>query len=220
MKLLNRFKFLIMDYQVKKFNFSSLFLIALFTLCTLSISFAQISGVVVMDGNNNGTYETSTEVPFAFVTVKATDAAGAMFTATSATNGTYTITGTNASTMYRLEFTYPVGYLDGAQAIGSGSSVQFALGNATNLNQGVYVANTCDPDGVMRVMFSSGLDSDATDFGLRSWDYTADRRAVNMMGSGGSTTPHTDDIPIADAGVLLWNCVSVLNKFRFFYYNK
>ncbi|MBK9994322.1 MAG: DUF11 domain-containing protein [Saprospiraceae bacterium] len=170
-------------------------------ICVITQINAQISGTIFMDGNNNGTYETATEVPFAFVTVKATDAAGAMFTATSATNGTYTITGTNTSTMYRLEFTYPDGYLDGAQAIGSGSSVQFALGNATNVNQGVYVANTCDPDGVMRVMFSSGLDSDGTDFGLRSWDYTADRRAVNMMGSGGSTTPHTDDIPISAAGV-------------------
>ena len=40
----------------------------------------------------------------------------------------------------------PSGYNDGAFGSGSLSSVQFAQGNATNVNFGLYLPDQCNPD--------------------------------------------------------------------------
>ncbi|MBK8624702.1 MAG: hypothetical protein IPN86_03715 [Saprospiraceae bacterium] len=164
-------------------------------------SYGQISGKVFLDGNNDGTQQ-SVEVGFAGVTVTATPPSGPALTATTGTSGTYTITGTSSGTTYRIEFTYPTGYADGAIGTQSETSVTFATGNATNVDLGLNVPASCDPDMAIRVLFGSGLDDDGTPHSVRSWDYIADRRdAITGMGSAGDETPHTNDILATQSGV-------------------
>jgi hypothetical protein len=109
-----------------------------------------ISGRVFHDYNSNGNYDTagglnSVDSGISGVTVTAYDPAGAVRgTATSTTDGTYSVTATGTGP-YRLEFTtIPSGYQPSARSTNSvlggntsdsGSTVQFvADGTTTNVN--------------------------------------------------------------------------------------
>jgi hypothetical protein len=159
---------------------------------------AQLSGVVYFDGNNSGTKET-VEIGYSHATVTAYDALGGVFSAITANNGTYTIAGTSAGTTYRIELSLPSGYNDGAFGSSSGTSVQFAAGNASNVNFGMYLPDKCNPDAIVRVVTGMGLEDG--DYSVKSWDFVTDRRPVNSMGSNGTTTPHTEDITATQVGV-------------------
>lgn len=91
--------------------------IVLFLLCSTTLVSAQsISGTVFFDGDNDGVKD-ATEVGFPYVSVMAYDGAGLAGSATSANDGSYTISGLLAGQAYRVEFVFTApyaGYNDGA----------------------------------------------------------------------------------------------------------
>ncbi len=109
-----------------------------------------ITGRVFRDFNSDGTYQTSAtagtynETGARGMVVTAYNAANTMVSsATTTAAGTYTLTtGTGA---FRIEFTkQQADDFDSFRGAGSGTSVQFASGGATNLNLGInYPANYC-----------------------------------------------------------------------------
>jgi hypothetical protein len=110
---------------------------------------AAITGTVFRDFNGNGTQQTSnpTEPGVAGVVVTAFDSAGvSQGTATSAANGSYSITATGAAP-YRVEFTLSATGICATSGIdfssgggsSNGTSVQFvASGTAANVNFAVH----------------------------------------------------------------------------------
>ena len=124
-----------------------------FTLLALlllgSSAHAAITGTVFRDFNGNGTQQTSnpTEPGVAGVVVTAFDSAGvSQGTATSAANGSYSITATGAAP-YRVEFTLSATGICATSGIdfssgggsSNGTSVQFvASGTAANVNFAVH----------------------------------------------------------------------------------
>lgn len=101
-----------------------------------SLVFADISGLVFRDFNASGTFDTGSnfnEVAQAGVTIKAFDATGAQkASATSAADGSYTLTGLTSGADYRVEFSWSETWLKSGKS--GGTSVQFAKDGATNLN--------------------------------------------------------------------------------------
>ncbi len=101
---------------------------------------ADISGKVFRDFNSNGSFDSGAsfnEVGMAGVTVKAFDTTGAQVgaSATSATDGSYTLTGLTAGADYRVEFSWAEAWLK--SSVAGGSSVQFVKDGATTINLGV-----------------------------------------------------------------------------------
>lgn len=129
------------------------------TVALFSISSAQafatgtISGTVFNDYNSNGTFDTAAtlandgggttglavDTGVSGVTVTAFDSNGAAVgTATSAANGTYTLSATGTGP-YRIEFTsIPTGFQSSFHGADSGTTVQFVPdGTSTNVNLGI-----------------------------------------------------------------------------------
>lgn len=109
---------------------------------------ADVSGTVFRDFNANGTKDT-VELGVPGITVNAYDSTGAVVgTVTSATNGTYTLSGVTGDV--RIEFTDIPAYLypgaTGAAATASQSSEQFiTAGAATTVNYALsYPAEYCN----------------------------------------------------------------------------
>lgn len=100
---------------------------------------ADISGKVFRDFNANGVFDTGgglNEVGQAGLTVKAFDAAGVeKASATSAANGSYTLTGLASGADYRVEFSWAEAWLK--SSVAGGSSVQFVQDGATGVDLGV-----------------------------------------------------------------------------------
>ncbi|HEV3081407.1 MAG TPA: SdrD B-like domain-containing protein, partial [Gemmataceae bacterium] len=107
---------------------------------------STITGQVFQDFNANGTFDTTKTIAndsqgsvgvaidqgMAGVTVTAYDSTNAVAgTATTAANGTYTLTAAGAGP-YRVQFTnIPAGYYPGPHGINSGTTVQFLAGAGT-----------------------------------------------------------------------------------------
>lgn len=98
------------------------------------LAYADISGKVFRDFNGNGTFDTGStfnEVGMAGIGVKAFDAANTQIaTATSAADGTYTLSGLSSGANYRLEFSWSGSWLKAGAA--GGTSVQFVQDGAAN----------------------------------------------------------------------------------------
>jgi SdrD B-like domain len=126
------------DFQ-KKLHKSLFFL--MFSMIGFS-SFGQVSGTVFRDFNSNGTKQataTFTEPGVAGISVKAFNAAGTQVgtTATTASDGTYTIAGVSGPV--RIEFTnLPSAYFSGPVGSLSNTSVQFLTAPST-ANLGINV---------------------------------------------------------------------------------
>jgi uncharacterized repeat protein (TIGR01451 family) len=106
-------------------------------IAMLPAAHADISGKVFRDFNANGTFDTSSgfnELGFAGVDVKAFEASGVQVgsTASSAADGTYTLTGLTSGAKYRIEFSWTAAWLSAGAA--GGTSVQFAQDGATHIN--------------------------------------------------------------------------------------
>ena len=99
-----------------------------------------ITGTVFNDKNSNGVND-GTDVGVSGVVVTAYDSSGAQVgTATSAGNGTYSLSVSSSATAdVRIEFTTPNGYESSFQGAGNGTSIQFVSLPATNVNYGVIV---------------------------------------------------------------------------------
>lgn len=111
------------------------------SICTLflmtSVVHANISGKIFNDFNGNGTFDSGsgvTETGIAGVAVKAFDASGVQVgsTATSAADGSYTLTGLSSGKTYRVEFSWGNAWLK--EGVAGGTSVQFAANGATGVN--------------------------------------------------------------------------------------
>lgn len=100
---------------------------------------ADISGKVFRDFNANGVFDTGgglNEVGQAGLTVKAFDAAGVeKASATSAADGSYTLTSLTSGADYRVEFSWAETWLQ--PSVAGGSSVQFVKDGATGVDLGV-----------------------------------------------------------------------------------
>lgn len=101
---------------------------------------ADISGQVFRDFNSNGSLDSNaslTEVGMADITIKAFDSAGLQVgaSATSAADGSYTLTGLASGADYRVEFSWAETWLQ--PSVAGGSSVQFVKDGATAINLGV-----------------------------------------------------------------------------------
>ncbi|QTR52507.1 SdrD B-like domain-containing protein [Thiothrix unzii] len=117
------------------------------TLCSTA-AYADISGTVFRDFNANGVKDntaTFNEIGVAGVTVTAHGASGVLGSATTATDGSYTIAGATGAA--RVEFgAFPTGYYP---TVASKPAVQFVTAPTTDTNLGLnyptdYVGNT-DP---------------------------------------------------------------------------
>ena len=98
-----------------------------------------VSGTVYADLNQNGTQDGG-EVGVAGVTVRATDANGVAVTATTASNGSYTLSPAAGTTAVRIEFgPLPEGTLPGRVTATNGPLVRFldASTNPSNVNLGL-----------------------------------------------------------------------------------
>ena len=110
-----------------------------FGLCILvsqSVAQADISGKVFHDFNANGVLDTGSgfeEVGIADVTVKAFDSSNTQVaTVTSASDGTYTLTGLTAGVPYRVEFSWQNSALKPGTA--NNATVQFVTDGSTGIN--------------------------------------------------------------------------------------
>ena len=97
-----------------------------------------ITGTVYYDLNLNGAKD-ATETGVSTVTVTAYNTAGtSAATATTSAAGTYTLSGLTAAQNYRVEFTaLPSGSFNGVVGSASGTTVQFVVSPATNVNLGI-----------------------------------------------------------------------------------
>ncbi len=180
-----------------------------------TVNAQTITGRVFFDGNNNGAFESSNEVGFGGVTVKAYNAANAAVatttTALTGTLGNYTLTGLTAGTAYRVEFSLPDGYNDGAQATGSRSSIQFVASGGT-ANLGVYVPGLCDRDKDVRIVAGCANTGTGTT-SVASWEYFADRKT--SIGDG-VINPHDDDMTFNQVGIPMGMGARAKDKLVFF----
>ena len=113
-------------------------------LTSMSNAYADISGKVFRDLNSNGSLDSSaslTEVGMAGITIKAFDSTGVQVgtTATSAADGSYTLTGLSSGADYRVEFSWTEAWLQAGVA--GGSSVQFVKDGATGVDLAVADPN-------------------------------------------------------------------------------
>jgi uncharacterized repeat protein (TIGR01451 family) len=174
------------------------------------VSSSGCTGFVFFDGNNNGTKDAS-EVGFGGVTVKAYNASNALAaTAISAFTpvpGQYSLGGLTNGQAYRIEFTVPAGYNDGAFGTTPQTSVQFVQAGATCPNFGVYVPGVCLPDKTIRVIAGcAAIPLINSTISLVSWDYTS---CVTTLARY-AATPHTDDANASQVGIPLG--LGLLNK--------
>ncbi|PWK29486.1 SprB-like repeat protein, partial [Arcicella aurantiaca] len=166
---------------------SSILILLLLNLMSNTVQ-AQVGGKVFKDFNANSAQETSTaftEPGIAGVTVTAYNTAGAVVgTATTATDGSYTITG--ASGNLRIEFTnFPVGIYEGPLGAGSQTSVQFVTAPTTTASLGINCpedyCNTANPK-LVTVCYDNGSGVGNTNPVVVGINYTA-------TGSGSNTYP-------------------------------
>ena len=99
-----------------------------------------ISGTVFNDKNSDGVNDV-TDAGVSGVVVTAYDSTGAQVgTATSAGDGTYSLSVSSAATTdVRVEFTTPNGYEPSFQGAGNGTSVQFVSLPSSNVNFGILI---------------------------------------------------------------------------------
>ena len=123
-----------------------------------------VTGTVFNDKNSNGTNDGS-DAGVSGVVVTAYDSTGAQVgTATSAGNGTYSLSVSSSATAdVRIEFTTPNGYESSFQGAGNGTSIQFVSLPATNVDFGVLVlGNFCQDNpgsGVAAICLRPGTTS-------------------------------------------------------------
>ena len=135
-----------------------------------------VTGLVFRDANVDGTISPG-EVGAGGITVEAFDSDGdAVGTTTSAADGTYTLTVTNAaSTDVRVEFSGLPSFLrSGPIGPDSGSSVQFAVLGDTGVDFGVAnPANFCQDNPTLALNCFSAGPNDRPDSVTRTVPYTA-----------------------------------------------
>ncbi len=104
----------------------------------------QISGNVFLDNNFNGLNHSEDGVQN--ITVTAYDAAGSsVATAQTLADGSYTLTGLNDGTEYRIEFTnLPSGYFSSPIGADSNGSVAFVSSPSSTVNYGVVDPSSID----------------------------------------------------------------------------
>ncbi|SOD90660.1 SdrD B-like domain [Spirosoma fluviale] len=199
---------------VQRFMYQLMLFLAI-TFSSLCAYGQSITGKVFFDGNNNGAFESSNEVGFGGVTVKAYDATNTAVASTvttlSSSLGSYTLSGLTTGTTYRVEFTLPSGYNDGAQGSGSLSSVQFIKAGST-ANLGVYTTGLCDRDKTVRVVAGCAV-VDGGEYSVASWNYFDDRKTTI---EDETIDPHNDDIKNADVGIPMGMGARSRDKLMFF----
>jgi SdrD B-like domain/Malectin domain/Putative Ig domain len=161
----------------------------------------SISGTVFLDGNSNGTKDVG-EAGFPFIAVRAYDATNTVV-ATMETQGTpaanlgqYTLSGLTAGTPYRIEFTTPNGYFDGASGMGN-SSVRFATGGATGVDFGLYVARAPLAGVNPALVFGCARTAGSSDPGVASYLYN-ERISLSTYNVYAA---HTGDALLTQVGV-------------------
>lgn len=181
----------ILNFLSKKIIISTFWL----AIC-VNTNAQDISGIIFLDGNNNGVKD-ATEAGFPLVIVKAFNASNMEITSAISLNtpqadlGKYTLTGLNSGEKYRIEFSLPDGYNDGAFSSTSNTSVQFVTANATNVNFGVYVPGQCLPDKTIRMVAGCANNTlTGMTTSIASWDYASKVRTIERY----TNTPHTPDV--------------------------
>ncbi|ADB50710.1 SdrD B-like domain-containing protein [Conexibacter woesei] len=127
----------------------------LLTLPALAAA-APISGTAFEDFNDNGTRDSSPAVDSGVggITVTAYGAdGGAVASATTAADGTYTLNVPDGAGRVRVEFTgLPAGYQPARHGTNSGTTVQFATGPASGVDVGVLQpANYCQDNPLLAI---------------------------------------------------------------------
>ena len=140
-----------------------------------------VTGQAFVDFNDNGVLDTAVTTTSAIdrglagVSLAAYDATGSpVGTATTATDGSYSINVASASTNdLRIEFATPAGYQPGFHGTSSGTNVQFVALGATNVNAGfVRPGDFCQNNPTLTTTcFRFGDISVQTNPGLLSFPY-------------------------------------------------
>ncbi|MBP6431896.1 MAG: T9SS type A sorting domain-containing protein [Ferruginibacter sp.] len=184
-------------------NFSKAFIAI--TLCILStqLSFAQISGVVFYDFNNNGTKDASAPIELFApgIAVNAYSATNTLLaTTTTNASGFYQFTGSPfnvAGTPVRIEFITPTGLAPTVfNGTNNGTNVQFATAPAATVNYALndpsyYYTATANLASVQNL---NGLPTGLTNPGMYvfDWNKTGAGTFTVLAESGNKPTPITD----------------------------
>ena len=170
---------------------SSILILLLLSLLSNTVN-AQVSGKVFKDFNANATQETTavfTEPGIAGVIVTAYNAAGvAVGTATTATDGSYSIAGASGS--LRIEFTnFPEGIYEGPAGTGNKTSVQFVTAPTTTATLGINCpedyCNTANPK-LVTVCYDNGSGVGNTNPVVVGINYTATGSGTNTYPTSGT----------------------------------
>lgn len=121
--------------------------------------------------------------------------------------GNFTLSGVT----YRVEFTLPDGYYDGAQGAGPLSCVQFLKPGST-ANLGIYTTGLCDRDKTVRVVAGCAV-VDGGEYSVASWNYFDNRKTTI---EDETINSHDDDIKNADVGISMGMGVRSRDKLMFF----
>ncbi len=193
-----------------------------FLLLSASSAYANISGKAFRDFNGDGTFTSGAsfnETGVAGVTVKAFDATGTQVaTATSAADGSYTLSGLTSGSKYRLEFSWSGSWLKAGAA--GGTSVQFVQDGATNadlaLNALGEYSSPADPR-MLVPTYRAGSGVGSTDPGIHSFLRSSTGLNANFSSDG---TQGTGPIPGNDALIgqvgAVWGIAWQANKKRAF----
>ena len=168
-----------------------------------------ITGIVFQDYNSNGNRDTSgaggtaIDRGIAGVSVYAYDDAGTRCgTATSGSNGNYSLSHTCAGPNVRVEFTgLPSGYYEAPSGTNSGGAVQVVSANATNVNLGIN--HPCDycqanPKTGLAVFVNGATNGTGTSRTLISFDYS-------LTGGDYTFTTEAQKNEIGSIWGLAWN---------------
>jgi uncharacterized repeat protein (TIGR01451 family) len=159
-----------------------------------TVANAAISGTAFRDYDADGTRD-AREPGITGIAVTALDDAGAVVaTATTAADGTYSLTGVAAGARVRVEFSGEASFLkQGGNGLGAGSSVQFASEGDTDVNHGLNnPAEFCEanPQIAAACSFFGRYDSDfAAKGGLRVFGFNTTGLASERAGSDPALAP-------------------------------
>ena len=160
-------------------------------LCAPTTAFANIGGTVFRDYNANGAQD-ALEGGVAAITVRATDASGAVVASTtSAADGVYALAGLTAGENYRVEFGGEPTFLkQGANGLGAGSSIRFVSDGAT-VNHGLNnPADYCQANPQLALpchRFGSSTGTFSGDPAVRTVASNAQGRAGTFLTSAAAT---------------------------------
>jgi len=193
----------------KKYRSILLYLIMGCCILLVPETFAQISGTVFKDFNNDGSQTPPHELGMRNITVSVYNASAPTVVKQTDINGNYSFSASEvpAGSMVRIEFTGLGAHSDGKRAGYSNTNVQFLtvpIGGASNVNLGILTVNDyCQPDGTL-IYTPCYVSGNALGGGSAGDDDALVSLPYYATGVGGTTGPMPVHIAKASEVGSLW----------------